>query len=190
MAMGNRDEERGSLLVPGPSRTAAPLQRLLPAKVATISSKTSSSRAGSSAASDRRCPAPVLSSPCCDEQPALLVFLNTLQVTRTPHVFFFAPCGPDGRITMALLSAARSTSPPPIPEADLRTGRAGSRSLGCLAMVVLLLFALLGRSAASAPGFRSSFRSGLGCASFGRWARPCVRGATRAGSAASRRRWW
>ena len=57
-------------------------------------------------------------------------------------------------------------------------------------MVVLLLFALLVRSAASAPGFRSGFRSGLGCASFGRWARPCVRGATRAGSAASRRRWW
>ena len=35
---------------------------------------------------------------CCPrpcEQPALLVFLNTIQVTRTPHVFFFAPCSPD-----------------------------------------------------------------------------------------------
>ena len=188
LAMGNRDEERGSRLVGGPSRTATPLQRLLPAKAATISSKTSSSRAGSPAASDRRSPAPVVSSPC--EQPALLVFLNTIQVTRTPHVFFFAPCSPDDRIAMALLSAARSTSPPPILEADLRTGRGGVAQLGVSAMVVLLLFALLVRSAASAPGFRSGFRSGLGCASFGRWARPCVRGATRAGSAASRRRWW
>ena len=130
---------------------------------------------------------------CCPrpcEQPALLVFLNTIQVTRTPHVFFFAKCSPDGRIAMALLSATRSTSPPPILEADLRAGRGGVAQLGVSAMVVLLLFALLVRSAASAPGFRSGFRSGLGCASFGRWARPCVRGATRAGSAASRRRWW
>ena len=64
------------------------------------------------------------------EQPALLVFLNTIQVTRTPHVSFFAPCSPDGRIAMALLSAARSTSPPPILEADLRTGRGGVAQLG------------------------------------------------------------
>ena len=63
LAMGSRGEERDSHLVPGPSRTAAPLQRLLPAKAATISSKTCSSRAGSSAASGRRCPASVLSSP-------------------------------------------------------------------------------------------------------------------------------
>ena len=69
---------------------------------------------------------------CCPrpcEQPALLVFLNTIQVTRTPHVFFFAPCSPDGRIAMALLSATRSTSPPPISEADLRAGRGGVAQL-------------------------------------------------------------
>ena len=35
-AMGNRGEERGSGLLRGPSRTATSLQRLLPAKAATI----------------------------------------------------------------------------------------------------------------------------------------------------------
>jgi hypothetical protein len=61
------------------------------------------------------------------EKPALLVFLNTIQVTRTPHVFFFAPCSPDDRIAMALLSAARPASPP-IPEEDRRTSRGGGRA--------------------------------------------------------------
>ena len=64
------------------------------------------------------------------EQPILLVFLNTIQVTRTPHVFFAPPCFPDDRTAMALFSAARSTSPPPIPEVDRRAGRKGVAQLG------------------------------------------------------------
>ena len=64
------------------------------------------------------------------EQPVLLVFLNTIQVTRTPHVFFAPPCIPDDRTAMALFSAARSTSPPPIPEVDRRAGRKGVAQLG------------------------------------------------------------
>jgi len=64
------------------------------------------------------------------EQPILLVFLNTIQVTRTPHVFFAPPCIPDDRTAMALFSAARSTSPPPIPEVDRRAGRKGVAQLG------------------------------------------------------------
>ena len=64
------------------------------------------------------------------EQPVLLVFLSTIQVTRTPHVFFAPPCIPDDRTAMALISAARSTRPPPIPEVDQRTGREGVAQLG------------------------------------------------------------
>ena len=64
------------------------------------------------------------------EQPVLLVFLNTIQVTRTPHVFLAPPCIPDDRTAMALFSAARSTSPPPIPEVDRRAGRKGVAQLG------------------------------------------------------------
>jgi len=37
---------------------------------------------------------------------------------------------PDDRTAMALFSAARSTSPPPIPEVDRRTGREGVTQLG------------------------------------------------------------
>ena len=37
---------------------------------------------------------------------------------------------PDDRTAMALFSAARSTSPPPIPEVDRRTGREGATQLG------------------------------------------------------------
>ena len=97
-------------------------------KAATICPKRPCSRAGLFAASDRR----VLSGGVVValEQPILLVFMNTIQVTRTPHVFFAPPCIPDDRTAMALFSAARSTSRPPIPEVDHRTGREGVAQLG------------------------------------------------------------
>ena len=55
----------------------------------------------------------------------------------------------DDRTAMELFSTARSTSPP-IQRCIIGRGRARSRCSGCLVVVVLSLFALLGRWVASA----------------------------------------
>ena len=65
------------------------------------------------------------------EQPVLLVFLNTIHSSHSnASRLLSAAVLPDDRTAMALFSAARSTSPPPIPEVDRRTGREGVTQLG------------------------------------------------------------
>ena len=90
LAMGSRGEERDSGLLCGPSRTAASSRWLLPAKAATTCPTTSSSQAGIRGGERSQ----LLSAGfvVALEQPVLLVFLNTIQVTRTPHVFFALLC--------------------------------------------------------------------------------------------------
>ena len=86
-----------------------------------------------------------------------------------------------------------STSPPPIPEADRRAGREGVVQLGVSrhGRPFVVCASVAGRLPLPASAPPSAPVSAARRSAGGRWgACPCFRGATRAASAARRRRWW
>ena len=159
-------EVRSALrLVHGPPRTATPLQRLLPAKATTISSKTSSIQLASRIIRRERSQvfgAGVVDFPSPIKQPVLLVFLNTIQILeRLASSLLFALLFLVTELQMALFQChSMKRARRQIQRWVIGRVRAGSAQLGVSRRGRLFVVCAFGRWAASAPGFRSGFCAG------------------------------